>query len=422
MRILSRIIRNRFPVMSNFNRPASIISGSQGLSKPTRVFPLNESVFSHLTNKEITLGITNVYSENIIKGTPDPIEPTLIMLYKPDCFRYELKEPECMDEFVNWTKQYRMYNSLGHQLRVLDLSRFESMLTGALEDNYERKLLALKLIELPFILDDMAEKLVGSQNPAAKKLAIKIEENAMKILFGEPCSSINVSEYAKDCPVEAELCREYEDAAVHVHNECRRLMSPRLLNGFKEILRQTLEFTLLEYENMAKHLPNKKFASKEESVEIKPLATFFPHCVWATIDEKDMAVLNPESPMLKTMALVSALENDVVSVPKEITVHNPYNLVFKFMQQGLSLRDASLKVIQIRNELTRALEVIHNMMDKAARQSLQKGMRMEVGLATEQSNGFRHGWVDNAAAVDLYWPKEKRKDWKPDQTVLGSHT
>ncbi|KAI1289256.1 hypothetical protein HDE_08898 [Halotydeus destructor] len=399
----------------------SSISIPQGLSKPARCFPLNESVFSHVTNKEITLGITNVYSENIIKGTPDPADPTRIMLYKPDCFRYELKAPECMDEFVSWTKQYRMYNSLEHQLRVLDLGRFESMLTGALEGDYERKLLALKLIEIPFILDDMAEKLVGSKNPAAEKLAIKMEKNAMKMLCGEPCTSVNVSDYAKDCPVEAELCREYEDAAVHVHNECRRLMSPRLLNGFKEILRQTLEFTLLEYENMAKHLPNKEFASKEEFVKIKPLATFFPHCVWATIGEKDMAVLNPESPLLKTMSSVSALENDVVSVPKEMTAHNPYNVVFKFMQQGLSLRDASLKVMQISNELTRALEVIHNMMDKDARQSLQKGMRMEVGLATEQSHGFRHGWADSAATVDLYWPKEKQSEWRPDGTVLASH-
>ncbi|KAI1297451.1 hypothetical protein HDE_04556 [Halotydeus destructor] len=134
-----------------------------------------------------------------------------------------------------------------------------------------------------------------------------------------------------------------------------------------------------------------------------------------------MAVLNLESPLLKTMSFVSALENDVVSVPKEMTVHNPYNVVLKFMRQGLSLRDASLKVIRIRNELTRSLEIIHNMMDKDARQSLQKGVRMEVAFATEQSHGFRHGWVDNADTVDLYWPKEKLSEWRPDGTVLGSH-
>ncbi|KAI1289250.1 hypothetical protein HDE_08896 [Halotydeus destructor] len=399
----------------------SSISGPQGLSEAARCFPLNESVFSHVTNKEITLGITNVYSENIIKGTPDPTDPTLIMLYKPDCFRYELKEPECMDEFVKWTKQYRIYSSLKHQLRVLDLSRFESMLTGALEDNYERKLLALKLLEVPFITDDMAEKLVGSKNPAAEKLAIKMENNAVKILCGEPFSSVNVSEYTKDCPVEAEICRECEDVAVHIHSECKRLMSPKLLKGFREILRQTLKSTLLEYENIVKHLPNKTFASKEEFVKVKSFSTFLQYCVWATIDEKDMAVLNLESPLLKTMCFVSALENDVASVPKEITVHNPYNVALKFMRQGLSLRDASLKVIRIRNELTRSLEMIYDMMDKDVRQSLQKGMRMEVAMATSQSYGFRHGWADNAAAVELYWPKEKLKDWKPDQTVLGSH-
>ncbi|KAI1289252.1 hypothetical protein HDE_08892 [Halotydeus destructor] len=419
MRLLNRILRS--PVISNFNRSVSSTSGLQCPSKPIRAFPVNDSVFSHVTNKEITLGFTNVYSEDIIKGAPDPNDPTLIMQYTPDCFRYELKEPECMDDFVKWTKQYHMYDSLEHQLRVLDLGRFESMLTGAQQDSYDRRLLILKLIEIPYILDDMAEKLVGSKNPAAERLAVKLQDNAIKIMCGEPWTSVNVSEYAKDCPVEAELCREYDDAFVHMYNECKKLMSPKLLKGFQDTLRHSLESTLLEYENLVKHLPNKTFASKEEFVRVKSLASLSPLAIWTTLDEQDMIPLAIESPLVRAMSLIAVLENDVVSAPKEMTAHNPYNVVLKFMRQGLSLRDASLKVMHIRNELTRSLEMIHNMMDKDVRQSLQKGMRMEVALDTYQHYSFRQGWADNAATVDLYWPKDKLNEWRSDQTVLGSH-
>ncbi|KAI1297445.1 hypothetical protein HDE_04563 [Halotydeus destructor] len=352
-------------------------------------------------------------------GLPDPKDPTLMYHYVPEFFRYELKAAECVKDLLAWTKQYRLWDSPDNQFRIMDFCRFEHLITGAQEGNYDRKLLTLKLLETTYILDDMAEKLIGTRNEAAQKLAVKAFRTATNTICGHPWSPIDVSEFSKDCPLEVELCREIDDAFHHAYTECHRLMSPKLLKGFQQVWQTSLQQALIEYDNWLNHLTNRTFASREEFLKVKTHSSLYHMVAWTTLDEEDMVYCALESALMNAISIITVLENDVISAPKELGIHNPYNVVLKFMSQGLSLRDASLKVMQIRNGLSRSVELIFYTMDEDYRRSIDKAMRSAISLLVYQCYSFRMGWTDTANTVELYWPKEKLHEWQAEHNIIG---
>ncbi|KAI1287797.1 hypothetical protein HDE_09846 [Halotydeus destructor] len=223
----------------------------------------------------------------------------------------------------------------------------------------------------------------------------------------------------KDFPAEVEVCRQLDDAFRHAYTECQRLMSPKLLKGFQQVWRASMEQVLLESDNWLNHLTNRSFASREEFLSVKTLSSLYHMVAWTTLDERDMVYCGLESAFMNAISIIIVLENDVISAPKELGFHNPYNVVLKFMSQGSSFRDASLKVMQIRNGLSRSVELIFNSMNEDYRRSIDKAMRSAISLLVYQCYSFRMGWTDTANTLELYWPKEKLSEWRAEHNVIG---
>ncbi|KAI1289254.1 hypothetical protein HDE_08890 [Halotydeus destructor] len=366
--------------------------------------------------KDIKLGYTNKYSSNI-SDIVDKTDSKLLRKYWPDHFKYAIPAaPSCMDDFMTWAKGYESIWFERDTLRHLDLSRLETILAGW-QNNYERRLLALKLIEVPLAFDDMAELLIRSGNAVREELCLTTFANARDMMAGLSWTPLDVSKYKDVCPKEAEACKEYERAFVDITEGSKQQMSPIYLRAFQKATYESMDAVFIEYDQWRKHQAVNKYVSKKDFMVVRPLCSLFPYCLWTSIDEEDVEYLNLKSPLVRTISLIDAIDNDLWSHPKEANAHNPWSSVQKFMAEGLSPRDAMIKAVHTRNNWMRSVELTYETLTEPCRHSIDKNLKMMVGWELFQSFGSRYGYKDREEALDLYWSDEKIKEWKADDAV-----
>ncbi|KAI1294789.1 hypothetical protein HDE_05746 [Halotydeus destructor] len=329
-----------------------------------------------------------------------PHDDQLLLQYFPPAFMFKPTDRlDCTRE------NFKQFVSGPRKWSTADLERHDDLISHervvGRQNHPGRRLCALLAIESIFLIDDLVEPFITSEDKVNEKMAFDIVKICRDIKCGTAVGldQTFVSLYKDRFPEEYEGCQYLADFNARFYQLCKKNLSPKMLSFVADVYYRSYGHLIGEYEFWQgaklenQHAPLKKF------IEIKTGASYFAVNQIINYYDTDIDYINFDHPILTMATLVNQASNDLYSYPKEQEAGvNPFNMIQKaIMADKMTMKEALVANIQRRNEYMRALETSYDVLRGDARTAALAPLTLLAPWEKYFSETRRYGWTKTTA-------------------------
>ncbi|KAI1294239.1 hypothetical protein HDE_06202 [Halotydeus destructor] len=327
-------------------------------------------------------------------------DENLLLQYWPKKFMFQAADVSCSrDAFKQFTASKQSWTKSDLE-RHDDLISHESFLYGR-QDVAERRLHALLACESVFLVDDLTETLVASDDKLQEAMAFDFILHCRDIMNGtaDELDGRFDSLYKGRFPQEYEDCRYLADFNTRLYQGFKNTMSSDMLNVLAKAYSRSYHRTLDEYKFWKDATLRNEHATLDKFIHIKSESSFFAVCSIVNYNDSDLEYISFDHSIQTLTTMINQACNDLFSYPKEQEAGlNPFNMLQKaIMADKMSVKEALITNIQRRNDYMRALEVSYDVLSDSAKRAAEAPLTIMAGWEKYFSGTRRYGWTDVGA-------------------------
>lgn len=367
--------------------------------KSTKLTPNYGSLFTH---DQMDIKFAFSPDPKVIEKPVDKDDPNLMYQYWPRCLQFEVPtETDITEEFLKWC--LLAFPDANPKLRY---RHFEwpglDMYINGFEPNYQKRLIALKVLEVATIIDDYTEKLLDSPDPEGFQFGIKWLNNCRNIITGRFNHLVNVDQYKEKYPYHYETYKVVEGMYTSCRHDFVKHLSPKTLFTFTDHADLAYDMQIREAHLWQALKAKKVHAPDIEFNTIKPMSHIIVMTQWPLLNDEDVDFFGRWNFFPYFTNNFTAVSNEIWSWPKEEDYFVPLSRIQKLIASGMSEYDAIVNRLITRNRLMKALEAAYAIVPDYQRSSAMKCCWMMMGWEVNMATGSRYMWSD---VNDLMYPK-----------------
>ena len=315
---------------------------------------------------------------------------TILKMYWPADFNYKYDDDVSgtATDFETWAQgeSYLTKKEIAFGLDMRSNALFRPSC------DHQRKFLAHRYAFCFYLFDDLYEYLMSFDG--GRQFGDTFAHNFRAIVSGQEKELKSLDEFQSKLPNELRKAKLVQQTTIKLMNEAKQILSLRSLNRWYQINYITYTTCQLESELWRQKVALNQFISKREYADVKRFNSAFHSVLFILLDESDLEYYPTDEPLTAVASIAMCLDNDIFSFPKERQLQvNPFNTIRKFVSNGHTEFEAIRKLLRVRNEMVRSLEVTSSFLPVAQQRSLSKCFHFLGGLLNYHSTCIRFGWT-----------------------------
>ncbi|KAI1290034.1 hypothetical protein HDE_08895 [Halotydeus destructor] len=365
-----------------------LLKNIRGLS--TAAEPSPESVYQHPMFEKILIGSTSQFPVTLA-NVSSSCDRKVLHRYWPEEYRCDVTtDSGCMVQVEEWSRQVISNWTEKDKLRHLELAPIDTLMPRWQPD-FNRRVLALKLVYLQISHDEALNSLVESGDEGKQSLAFNSIMNVRHILSNLPWRPLDVSTYEAKCFKEAQCLKEHEDAFASLCSEMPKLISSKYLQQFRKSMYQVMDGIGVQFLLKA-NMATGQFVTQEHFKKIVPLSSCFPFYLWASFDEEDIDNIETTNPVMRMISMMYSVDKDIWSYPSTKHTHDPWSVLRTLVHHGYSVEDAMMNMLKLRNDWMRSILIMSDVVSDSTKTSVRKCLYTLAALELFNSHRAQYGY------------------------------